>query len=86
MTSLGCRQFRLKVSAGLVRAPIGTPVRWALDGRSMGLIGSHPPPSETRFDGLLCLMGVDGAGWAILAEADGGDMGRETRCGWVAAW
>jgi len=70
MTSLGCRLFGPELRAGLVRTPIGTPVRWALDGRSMGLIGSHLAPSKRRFDGLGRLVGADAASLGILPKAD----------------
>jgi len=71
MTSLGCRLFGPELRAGLVRTPIGTPVRWATGGCAMGLTGSHPAPSKRRFDGLGRLVGADAASWAILPKADG---------------
>jgi len=72
MTSLGCPLFGPELSAGLVRTPIGTPVRWATGGRAMGLIGSHLAPSERESDGKVRLMGAGGARWAIQPKADDG--------------
>jgi len=71
ITSPGCRLFGQELRAGLVRTPIGTPVRWATGGCAMGLIVSHPAPSKRRFDGLGRLVAADAASWGILPKADG---------------
>jgi len=69
-TSLRRGKKRLELGLNHESGPIGAPVRWAPDSSPMGVIGPHQAPSNSRSDGLLCLMRADAARCAILAEAD----------------
>ena len=71
-TSLGRRKKRFELGLNLESGPIGAPVRWAPDSSPMWVIGPHRASSNSRSDGLLCLMRADAARCAILAEADDG--------------
>ena len=41
----------------------------------------HRGPPNRTFDGLGCLVGSDGASWAIPAKADGGAAARQAETG-----
>ena len=94
-TSLRRGKKRLELGLNHESGPIGAPVRWAPDSSPMGVIGPHQAPSNSRSDGLLCLMRADAARCAILAEADAGRRGvivakqiRTTmpQCGSASVW
>jgi len=69
-TSVRRGKKRLELGLNHESSPIGAPVRWAPDASPMGVIGPHRAPSDSRSDGLLCLMRADAARCTILAEAD----------------
>jgi len=69
-TSVRRRKKRLELGLNHESGPVGAPVRWALDASPMGVIGPLLAPSNSRSDGLLCLMRADAAQCTILAEAD----------------
>jgi len=69
-TSVRRGKKRLELGLNHESGPIGAPVRWAPDASPMGVIGPHRAPSDSRSDGLLCLMRADAARCTILAEAD----------------
>jgi len=78
-TSVRRGKKRLELGLNHESSPIGAPVRWAPDASPMGVIGPHRAPSDSRSDGLLCLMRADAARCTILAEAD--DVTRSARSG-----
>jgi len=62
MTSLGCRLFGPELRAGLVRTPIGTPVRWETGGRALDLIGCRL--ARIRWESA-----PDGGRWGPLVDS-----------------
>jgi len=82
-TSVRRGKKRLELGLNHESSPIGAPVRWAPDASPMGVIGPHRAPSDSRSDGLLCLMRADAARCTILAEADEVHAAR-SRC--IVCW
>jgi len=86
-TSVRRGKKRLELGLHHESGPIGAPVRWAPDASPMWVIGPHRAPSNSRSDGLLCLMRADAARCTILAEADVRDAAtRPAACSRTTAW